>query len=178
MIKLRKLFFLFLFYAFARKLPSSGFPFVGPYCRWFRWICCRYVFKKCGVGVNIERNAYFGTGFDLEIGDYSGLGVRCSVPSNAKIGSYVMMAPDVLVLKNNHAYESLSTPMALQGVKHATPLVIEDDVWIGQRVIVNPGRRIAKGTILASGTVLVRDFPPLSIVGGNPSFLIRSRASS
>jgi acetyltransferase-like isoleucine patch superfamily enzyme len=53
--------------------------------------------------------------------------------------------------------------------------VIENDVWIGRQCIFTPGRIVRTGTIIAAGTVLCKDFPEYSIVGGNPSKLIKSR---
>jgi len=53
--------------------------------------------------------------------------------------------------------------------------IIEDDVWIGRQVIMSPGRHIKEGTIIAAGTVLSKDFPEYSIVGGNLSRLIKYR---
>ena len=55
------------------------------------------------------------------------------------------------------------------------PVVIEDDVWIGGHVIINAGRRIRKGTIIAAGSVVTKDFPEYSIIGGNPVKLIKIR---
>jgi len=175
--KVKRLLFLFLYYVLAKRLPRSSFPILGAFSKWLRYLCCKNIFKRCGKGVNIERNAYFGTGFDLEIGNFSGIGINCVVPFNIKIGDYVMMAPDVLIHKHNHAFADLSVPMALQGLKESAPVIIGDDVWIGQRAIVNPGRRIGKGMIVASGAVLVKDFPDYSVVGGNPSRLMGSRIS-
>lgn len=172
---IRKYVFLAIFYLLARKAPSSKFPILGPICKQFRYFCCKRIFRHCGIGVNIERNAYFGNGFEVEIGNYSGIGERCSIPSNIKIGSYVMMAPDVIIHKNNHEFKYLDRPMALQGVKESDRVIIGDDVWIGQRAIINPGRRVSDGTIIATGTVLVKNCPPFSIVGGNPSRIIGSR---
>lgn len=37
------------------------------------------------------------------------------------------------------------------------------------------GRTIADGTIVAMASVLTKDFPPYSVVGGNPARLIKSR---
>lgn len=53
--------------------------------------------------------------------------------------------------------------------------VIEDDCWIGARVIMTPGRIIRKGTIVATGAVVTKDFEAYSIIGGNPAKLIRTR---
>ena len=54
-------------------------------------------------------------------------------------------------------------------------VVIEDDVWIGQRVIILPGVTIYKGCIIGAGAVVTKSFPPYSIIGGNPAKLIKSR---
>ena len=55
--------------------------------------------------------------------------------------------------------------------------IIEDDVWIGQNVYITPGRHIKKGTIIGACCLLCKDFPEYSVVGGNPSKLIKSRLS-
>ncbi|WP_417315543.1 acyltransferase [Cycloclasticus pugetii] len=166
---------LVLYYLFARKLPRSTTPFFGRVSRKVRYFCVKRIFKYCGRDVNIERNAYFGSGANLEIGDFSGIGYHCEVPANIKIGSYVMMAPEVFIPTNNHAFADRLTPMCFQGVKESARTIIEDDVWIGRRAVINPGRYIKKGSIIAAGTVLVKDYPEYSIVGGNPSILIKNR---
>lgn len=53
--------------------------------------------------------------------------------------------------------------------------VIEDDCWIGMNTLMTPGRHISKGTIIGMGSILTKDFPPYSVVGGNPAKLIKSR---
>lgn len=40
---------------------------------------------------------------------------------------------------------------------------------------MTPGRTISDGTIIAMAAVLTKDFPPYSIVGGNPAKIIKSR---
>lgn len=170
-----RIIWLILYYLFARKLPRSTTPFLGSISRKVRYFCVKRIFKYCGQNVNIERNAYFGSGKNLEIGDFSGIGYKCEVPANIKIGKFVMMAPEVYIPTKNHAFADLSTPMCFQGVKESDRTIIEDDVWIGRRVIINPGRYIREGSIIAAASVLVKDFPEYSIIGGNPSVLIKSR---
>jgi len=46
-------------------------------------------------------------------------------------------------------------------------VVIEDDVWIGARVIILPGVTIHKGAIVGAGAVVTKDVPEYAIVGGN-----------
>lgn len=170
-----KYLFLILYTLVFKHFPRSSFPVVGKLSKRLRYICGKQIFKTCGDNVNIERGASFGKGFDLVIGDNSGLGRYCHVPSNIKIGKDVMMAPNVFVFHLNHGFENTDIPMRAQGVTSKSAVIIEDDVWIGRGVYIMPGKIIAKGSIVASGTVLTKDFPEYSIIGGNPSELIKSR---
>lgn len=156
---------------FAYYLPSSGL-FSGKRLRRF---CCKRIFKYCGKNINVERKAKFGSGIDICIGDYSGIGINAVIPSNTIIGNYVMMGPNCYILSVNHKYSQIDKPMMFQGSTPPDLTIIKDDVWIGRNVLITPGRTIEKGSIIAAGTVLCKDFPEYSIVGGNPSKLIKSR---
>lgn len=83
-------------------LPSSYSPLIGKLCNYIRIYCAKRIFKKCGKITTIDRKAYFGTGKEIEIGDYSGIGANCTIPNNIIIGKFVMMAPNVYILSNNH----------------------------------------------------------------------------
>ena len=65
--------------------------------------------------------------------------------------------------------------MIQQGITSSKAITIEDDVWIGRDVTIMPGRIISTGTIVAACSVLTKDFPAYSIVGGNPAKLLKSR---
>ena len=86
-----------------------------------------------------------------------------------------MMGPRFVVQESRHSFDRTDIPMALQNVLPPQQVIIEDDVWIGADVMAVGNRRVSGGSILAARTVLVKDFPPFSIVGGNPSRLIRCR---
>ncbi len=86
-----------------------------------------------------------------------------------------MMGPNCYCLTKNHRFDRTDIPMLEQGYQESLTLTIEDDVWIGRDVLIMPGRTISQGSIIAGGCVLTKDFPPYSIVGGNPSRLIKSR---
>ena len=127
--------------------------------------------------MTIEKGAYFGHGFRIQIGDNSGLGINCVVPDGSIIGNDVMMGPNCYIHDRNHRFDKTDIPMRLQGVTEPKPCIIEDDVWIGRNVTIMVGRHISKGTIIASNSVVTKDFPPYSIIGGNPAKLIKSRLS-
>ena len=125
--------------------------------------------------MNIERKAFFASGIDIEIGDYSGIGINAHIPNGTIIGDYVMMGPNCFILDVNHKVSDADTPMCFQGHVPKKITRIGNDVWIGRDVHMTPGRTIADGSIIAMGAVLTKDFPPYSIVGGNPAKLIKYR---
>lgn len=173
-----KYFFLLLYYLFLRHLPHSTIPILGPLSERLRYLVCKNIFYKCGMKVNVSKGASFGNGSNIEIGDYSGIGINAKIPNNVKIGKYVMMGQNVTIIAANHRFDRVDIPMMDQGHVRAEPLIIEDDVWIGSNVIILPGKHIRKGTIVAAGSVVTKVFPPYSIIGGNPAKLIKSRSTS
>src|SRR5690606_4920051 len=164
---------LFLYYAIARHLPTST---RSPLAKKIRYFLCKNIFKKCGRNVNVEKGAWFGSGSDLEIGDFSGIGKYCRIHNNTKIGSNVMMGPHCFFLESTHVYKSTEISMREQGrVKGRAQVVIEDDVWIGREVMIIGTKTIKTGSILGARTLLTKNFPAYSVIGGNPSKLIKSR---
>jgi len=170
---IKKIVCLILYYGFARFAPNYKLFFGGG--RRIRYHLVKHIFKKCGKNVNVERYANFGSGRDIEIGDNSGLGINCCVPSDLKIGNNVMMGPNCYILSHNHAFDRVDIPMIEQGFTARKKTIIGDDVWIGRCVTIMPGRTIQNGSIIAACAVLTKDFPEYSIVGGNPAKLIKSR---
>lgn len=166
---------LILYYSIARFLPDSTSKFGGKFYKYIRYILCKNIFQQCGKNVNIERKAKFGNGSNICIDDNSGIGINCIVPNNIIIGKNVMMGPNCYILADNHVYDDISRPMNQQGMTKPGQTIIDDDVWIGRNVMITTNRHISKGSIIAMGCVLTKDFPEYSIIGGNPSKFIKSR---
>ncbi len=160
---------------FAKWLPGSERGRFGKICCYFRYVLCKRIFAYCGKNVTIERNVDFGYGYRVRIGDNSGMGTNAVIPDGTIIGNNVMMGPNCYIHVRNHAFQRTDIPIIQQGYQDYKYTIIEDDVWIGRDVSILPGRIVAKGTILAANCVLSKDFPPYSIIGGNPSRLIKSR---
>ena len=174
-LTIRQTIFLIFYYAICQYLPTSYKPYGGKIARRLRYWCGKNIFLKCGKNINIERKAHFGVGKNICIGDNSGIGVNCVVPDNIVIGSNVMMGPECYFFKQNHCFDNIDIPMNLQGYSAAKITIIEDDVWLGRGIMVTPGRIIKKGSVIGAGTLLCKDFPEYSVVGGNPSKFIKSR---
>jgi maltose O-acetyltransferase len=173
-LKLIRIICLFLYYSFAKYLPASRFR-LGRWAKPIRGVLCRFIFKKAGKNINVERGAYFGMGDQLQIGDNSGLGVNCQASGPIIIGNDVMIGPDVILLTQNHQFDRLDIPMWKQGYKEPKPIIIHDDVWIGIRAIVLAGVHIGKGAIVAAGAIVTKDVPDYAIVGGSPAYVIKYR---
>lgn len=171
-----KSFWLILYYAFARHLPRSYFPILGRLSLKIRLCCCRHIFKHMGDNVNIEHGAYFGSGKDVEIGNNSGIGINCHILNNTKIGNDVMMGPNCYMLESLHKYDRTDVTMIEQGFSsERCKVIIGDDVWIGRDVMIIGSKEIKTGSIIGARCVLTKSFPEYSVVGGNPSKLLRMR---
>src|SRR5690606_14111893 len=174
---LSKFISLLMYLVIAKHLPKSNAFLLGNLSKQFRYYCFKRIFLYCGKNVNIEKGANLGSGFEVSIGDNSGLGVNCRVPSNIIIGKNVMMGPQCYILEANHNFDRIDIPIIEQGYFEKKQTIIEDDVWIGREVLFTPGRIVKKGSIIAARCVLSKDFPEYSIIGGNPSKVIRNRVN-
>ena len=174
--QLQRTFWYAFYYSFARHLPVSyRFQPFGRIAKSLRGAACKRIFRYCGIGVNVERGANFLTGWELEVGDYSSLGIDCILPYDLKVGRDVMMGPQVIILGDSHRFADLDVPMRLQGAIQHPSVRIGDDVWIGARVIVLPGVAIGQGAIIGAGSIVTKDVPPFAICAGNPARVIRFR---
>lgn len=165
---------LIIYYLIAKHLPASDFPFLKG-SKGIRSFLCKRIFDKCGENVNIERGVFFGSGKEISIGNNSGIGINARISGPLEIGENVMMGPDVMIYTSNHNFDSVDIPMIKQGNGQKENVIIEDDVWIGARVIILKGVHIKKGAIIGAGSVVTKDVGEYEIVGGNPAKLIRKR---
>lgn len=98
------------------------------------------------------------------------------------IGNYVCIASGVIILmggNHNHHPEWITVyPFVEQIETSYAPkgdTVIESDAWIGMNAMIMPGVTIGEGAIVAAGSVVAKDVPPYTIVGGNPAQQIKKR---
>ena len=161
-----------LYHLIGKRMPLSGAK-VSFGARRFRQFCAHLILEDCGKWVNIDKGATFAS--DLKLGNGSGIGANCSVPSGVTIGDHVMMGIDILMFTNEHRHNDLTVPMGLQGRTEVEPIVIGDDVWIGSRSLIMKGVQIGNGAIIAAGSVVTKNVPPYEIWGGNPAHFLKSR---
>lgn len=101
-------------------------------------------------------------------------GLRTSGRGSVIIGNNVVFGFDSLIISDTHNYKGSDLPYDGSFIKH-NPIIIEDFVWIGARVIILPGSKIGEGSIIQAGAVVHGEIPPLSIAGGNPAVVFAHR---
>ena len=93
------------------------------------------------------------------------------------IGNGVLTGQNILIedhthgeTKNRNDFEILPTMKALVS---KGSIIIEDNVWIGDKVVICPGVTIGKSSIIGANSVVTRDIPPFSVAAGIPAKIIR-----
>jgi len=124
-----------------------------------------------------------------QIASFTYIGNNCIV-QNTNIGKFCSIANDVLIGLGKHPIDSFSTsplfyrvnnPLNIKLVElnsdfqEYEPVEIGNDVWIGARAIILDGVTIGNGAIIAANSVVTKDVPPYSIVGGIPAKIIKYR---
>lgn len=113
-------------------------------------------------------------GDNIEVNDY----VHIAAGEQITIGNNVLLASKIFISDINHgAYsdEDQDSPLIPPNKRRisTSPVIIEDDVWIGESVCVLPGVTIGKGSIIGSLSVVSKSIPPFSIAVGSPARVIK-----
>jgi acetyltransferase-like isoleucine patch superfamily enzyme len=86
------------------------------------------------------------------------------------IGDDVMIGPNVSLITAGHPLE----PSQRRAVTIGKPIVIERNGWIAAGAIIVGGVTVGENSVVAAGSVVTKDVPANTFVGGNPARVIRS----
>ena len=109
---------------------------------------------------------------DVTIGDYSRIGIHCTVIGPVCIGHHVNLAQGITVTALNHNFNDTNRRIDKQGIT-TKPVVIGDDVWIGANAVILPGVSIGSHAVIAAGAVVTSDVEDYTVVGGVPAKVIK-----
>lgn len=114
-----------------------------------------------------SKNAVIEVGADTSFSNNVQVIAECSV----SIGDKCLIGDGVLIM------DSDGHDLSAAG-RHDKPALIsavhiEDNVFIGSRVIILKGVTIGKDSVIGAGSVVVRSIPPGVIAAGNPAKVIR-----
>lgn len=85
------------------------------------------------------------------------------------IADDVMIGPNVSLITSGHPLD----PTQRRACVIAKPIAIERNVWIAAGVTIIGGVRVGENSVVAAGSVVTRDVPANTLVGGNPARVIR-----
>lgn len=86
-----------------------------------------------------------------------------------------MAANVAFVGKDDHLTDIPGKTIWNSGRGDSKKTFVGNDVWIGNGAIIIAGVTIGEGAIVAAGSVVTKDVPPCTIVGGNPAHFIKNR---
>lgn len=126
------------------------------------------LYPHCSIRID---QGWMRTGSEVSFGP----GVMIYEPrAGLEIGDNCMIAGGTAMCGVEHGAERSDVPMRHQAM-HAAKIVIENDVWIGMRVVVMPGVTIGAHSIVGAGSVVTRNIPAWSVAWGIPCEVKQTR---
>jgi len=140
-----------------------------------RYCIAKKLARSCGDCV------YFGHNVTIRYWDRLHIGSNVSIHTNSWIDAYgfvtigdnVAIAHNTSVISTNHGWGVESIPIK-ENPCSASPIVIDDDVWIGCGCRILAGVRIGGRSVIGAGAVVANDIPAHSLALGIPAKVVRS----
>ncbi len=141
--------------------------------------------KETYLGIHIQLTAWgrhngcnyspsISIGSNCQFGGYN----HITAINRIEIGDGVLTGKFVTITDNSHGSLSDPSEFEISPIKRAVfskgPVVIEDNVWIGDKVTILPNVRIGRGCVIGSNAVVTKDVPSYSIAVGNPAKIIKT----
>ncbi len=116
---------------------------------------------------------FVGPGGRLDIGDRVFINHGCSIGATESIviGPMCNLGTQVQMMDND--WHRLEPERRLERPP-SRPIVLEENVWLGARVIVLGGVTIGAGSVVGAGSIVVHDIPARSLAVGSPAKVVRS----
>ncbi len=123
---------------------------------------------------------YAGIHFDpiITIGNNGDFGAfnHISCINRIEIGDNCLTGKWVTITDNDHGstdFMTLRKAPAKRKLYSKGPIVIGNNVWIGDKATVLANVTIGDGAIIAANSVVIKDVPAYSIVAGNPARVVK-----
>ena len=105
------------------------------------------------------KNVHFGTGI------YANFNLTLVDDTDIFVGNHVMFGPNVTIDTATHP---VSPDLRKRGAQYNKKVYIEENVWLGAGVIVLPGVRIGKNSVIGAGSLVTKDIPDNVVAFGTP----------
>lgn len=127
--------------------------------------------QKVALNSSIHSKVYFYDFGNLHIGSNVTVNYSCYIDNRAGvfIGNNVNISHSCQIYSMGH---DINDPLASLTKQ---PVYIADNAWLFPNCSVMPGVKIGEGAVLYPGSVVTRDVPAYTVVGGNPAKVIGER---
>lgn len=119
--------------------------------------------RMCGY--EIGKGVYIGEDFII-IDDLGGTQDQ----HNLTIGDRASISPRVTFVMHTQPNESRIVPYVNS---HKGSITVEPDAWIGTGAVILPGVTIGEGAVVGANSVVTKNVPPYTVVGGVPAHKIK-----
>lgn len=131
----------------------------------------------CGYYCRIEAFSINNKSPTMIMGENLNIGDFCHIASLDKIefGSNVLLGSSVFISDHDHGnseYEDLLKTPSNRSLVSA-PIIIGDNVWIGEKASILKGVKIGSNSIIGAGSIVTKDVPPYSVAVGIPAKVIK-----
>lgn len=128
---------------------------------------------KCGKNLRVGRSVTFYNAKNIEIGDdvYIGYGSWFSAGDKIRIGNQVLIGPYCKFASSNHSLYDKSYRF---GKPINAPINIGFGSWLGGAATLTAGVTVGSTALIGANTVVTKDIPECSVVGGVPAKIIKS----
>lgn len=125
------------------------------------------LFGTLGEGISVEHNFHCDLGYNIHVGCNFYAGFNCTILDMAevRIGDNCLIGPNVGIYTAGHNI----IPVDRHKTGYAKPISIGNNVWIGGHSVILGGVTIGDNSIIAAGSVVLKDIPANTIYGGNPA---------
>lgn len=136
---------------------------------------------KCQRRVRIEAlrtERYYKNQPIITIGNNVYINWDCHIGGINKIiiGNNVLIGSKVMIIDHQHGEitnEALKLSPAIRPLYSKGPIVISDNVWIGEGTAIMPNVTIGKNSIIGANSVVTKDIPENCVAAGNPARVIK-----
>lgn len=90
------------------------------------------------------------------------------------IGDNVLIGSSVLITDHSHGQSGMSNlPPAARPLYSKGPVIIGENVWIGEGAVILGGVEIGSNTIIGANSVVTHDIPANCVAAGVPAKIIK-----
>ncbi|BAU54900.1 Maltose O-acetyltransferase [Mucilaginibacter gotjawali] len=139
------------------KIAAKGNIIIGNGCRIWSHIGTTQISAGPRATIEVGENTFINTGTIITSRKHIQIGKNCQIANQV-----IMMDDD---------FHDVTVRESKSGKDN---IIIGDNVWIATRAVILKGVTIGEGAVVAAGSVVTKDVPAYTLVGGVPAKFIKT----